>query len=598
MRLLNVKTLRLESFVGDETPPYAILSHTWGIDEVGFTDIQWPDGPPSTGAGITKVKGCCKRALDDGFSYVWIDTCCIDKSSSTELSEAINSMYRWYAQAQVCYAHLADVPPGDINEEESRCHDAFRNSRWFTRGWTLQELLAPERLEFFSQNWSWIGGKGAAVAIISRVTGIDTTILTRHRWSEPCVAERMSWAADRRVTREEDIAYCLMGIFGVHMPLIYGEGRVNAFRRLQEELIKISADPSLFAWDPTPVEIESRKHGATTGMLAESPANFKRGRGMRLARFTSDRHPISKQNGLIYTNLTLSSWEASHMTDGEVFYGVLSCQYRDDVSHALTIPLIRREGVFYRVQKLTSTFDFGKRYPSKLTSMPARLSAEKGAPEVANTDAFLAFCLPIGYRVSHIHPETSALSGSHLRIIATGLTLQDLIHGKKKHNRPSTVAIVLASTDQGYPMLPHLLIRLQLEQRWLQHSIVTAETREVPTSNPVPISDVMANPIHHFDRAPLSKVKINSTVSVQQLACGTCFVVDVFEGSLTWKRLEPVFQKFCFLGFIIFLVCYWGGLLVVLLTIAFSAPLWLAFLEVSCLMTYVLVHIFEFSCSS
>ena len=163
MRLLNAKTKRLEEFFEKDIPPYAILSHTWGKDEVLFTDIT--KGRYNNDSD--KIEGCCKEALGSGFDYVWIDTCCIDKRSSAELSEAINSMFDWYGRAVACYAYLADVNDTiDLGVPESNL--AFRESKWWTRGWTLQELLDPRHVIFYNASWTRLGAKLDSCFAISR----------------------------------------------------------------------------------------------------------------------------------------------------------------------------------------------------------------------------------------------------------------------------------------------------------------------------------------------------------------------------------------------------------------------------------------------
>ena len=149
MRLLRARDFTFEEFFGEEVPPYAILSHTWGNEEISYQDMS--TGYASAKLGFFKIKGCCRRALSEGLDHVWIDTCCINKESAAELSEAINSMYRWYQRAAICYAYLAD-----IEGEVITLHD-LRRSRWFTRGWTLQELIAPREISFFSSTWRAFG---------------------------------------------------------------------------------------------------------------------------------------------------------------------------------------------------------------------------------------------------------------------------------------------------------------------------------------------------------------------------------------------------------------------------------------------------------
>ena len=269
MRLLKRSTMQFEEFPDiSAAPPYAILSHTWGKKEVSFQDFQ--NDRAREMDGYTKIIGCCKQTVLDGLEFVWIDTCCIDKTSSSELSEAINSMYLWYESAYICYAYLADVS-GSMDHQTWSVE--FAQSRWFTRGWTLQELLAPSKLVFFDRHWQTIGTKAEMQTQISHITGIPDHILDAGSEDPvspsplaPSIAMRMSWASKRQTTRIEDMAYCLMGIFGVNMPLLYGEGR-NAFTRLQHEILRSSDDHSIFAW-------RSDVPGKETGLLARSPTDF------------------------------------------------------------------------------------------------------------------------------------------------------------------------------------------------------------------------------------------------------------------------------------------------------------------------------------
>ena len=215
-----------------------------------FADVE--RGNVQGKRGYSKIQGAIRQTLRDGFEYLWIDTCCIDKSSSAELSEAINSMYQWYHKAHICYAYLSDVtcrPPSHMpaefdrsTEENSPFEQEFCASQWFTRGWTLQELLAPRNVDFHTRDWTPAGSKLSLQQMISDTTGISTTVLAgTERVSDMTIARRMSWASSRITTRIEDTAYCLMGIFSVNMPLLYGEGR-RAFIRLREEIIKSSDD--------------------------------------------------------------------------------------------------------------------------------------------------------------------------------------------------------------------------------------------------------------------------------------------------------------------------------------------------------------------
>jgi hypothetical protein len=307
MRLLNVKTRRLEEFYGDEIPLYAILSHTWGREEVTFQDLANDDHKQKH--GYRKIDGCCQAAHEQRISYVWVDTCCIDKSSSAELSEAINSMFMWYAASRVCFIYLEDVPTGlDPFSPDS----AFRKSRWWTRGWTLQELLAPQYTIFFDSTWERVFSPEMGQGLFTRVdlpirseqalklwppkrpenrlqtileqmrygliieiTGIPKAVLIKTLpLSKVSAACKFSWAALRLTTRVEDKAYCLMGLLGVNMPLLYGEGD-DAFVRLQGEVINSSDDISLLAWGYN-LPYEVIEELGYDKVLARSPMAFKR----------------------------------------------------------------------------------------------------------------------------------------------------------------------------------------------------------------------------------------------------------------------------------------------------------------------------------
>ncbi|CAH0050261.1 unnamed protein product [Clonostachys solani] len=299
MRLLHTTSFRLKEYFDENVPDYAILSHTWGRNEVSYHDIQ-SQSDPNTIDGFDKIKGACALAAREKYDFIWIDTCCIDKSSSSELSEAINSMYSWYQRAAVCYAYLADVqflagaedditvqePPRDSPTTSSRSEPnknsspkppiwnfeefEFRNSRWFTRGWTLQELVAPRKLFFYSRDWKRLGSKDSLRDLISSITGIDYSVLAGGDLKPISVARKMYWASNRTTTRKEDMAYCLMGIFSVNMPLLYGEGE-RAFLRLQEQIITMNDDQSIFAWTLPRRRAERQ---LLHGLLAPSPRAF------------------------------------------------------------------------------------------------------------------------------------------------------------------------------------------------------------------------------------------------------------------------------------------------------------------------------------
>ncbi|KAF5001076.1 hypothetical protein FGRMN_1270 [Fusarium graminum] len=243
MRLIHTKTFQLEEFFG-QPPEYAILSHTWGPDEATYQDWQGNLELMQLKKGHQKIRRVCEQARKDGIMYLWCDTNCIDKSSSSEVSEALNAMFSWYKNAVVCYVYLSDVPALDTGAFDPM--QPFRSSRWFTRGWTLPELLAPTSVVFFAKDWSTIGTRKSLANTISFVTKIDQQYLDC-TFYKASVGERMSWLSKRETTRVEDIAYCMLGIFDINMQIVYGEG-MRAFIRLQEEIIRVSNDQTLFCW--------------------------------------------------------------------------------------------------------------------------------------------------------------------------------------------------------------------------------------------------------------------------------------------------------------------------------------------------------------
>jgi hypothetical protein len=246
MRFLEIDScgeLSLTKDLIENIPSYAILSHTWDKNEeneVTFNDLKDGSGPNK--AGYAKIRFCGEQARKDGLEHFWVDTCCIDKANYTELSEVITSMFRWYRGSTKCYVYLSDVSTskGDKMDQTRRTWEsAFRISRWFTRGWTLQELIAPRSVEFFSREEELLGDKKTLAQQIHEVTDIPITALRGVPLSTFAVNERLRWAENRETRKKEDKAYCLLGLFDVFMPLIYGEGE-NAFIRLKAEINETS----------------------------------------------------------------------------------------------------------------------------------------------------------------------------------------------------------------------------------------------------------------------------------------------------------------------------------------------------------------------
>ncbi|KAI1792351.1 heterokaryon incompatibility protein-domain-containing protein [Ganoderma leucocontextum] len=318
MWLLSTDRAELHYFSSSDaiTDGYAILSHTWEGQEQTHQEVLAigarcsTDGTNPRDFVCSKIHQSCVLAETHGFRWVWIDSCCIDKTSSTELSEAINSMFRWYAQAEVCYAYLVDVPS---SSQLAARTSPFRKSRWHTRGWTLQELIAPAIVVFVSGDWQVLGTKANLAGLLQDVTGIDQKVLTRDvRLSSCSISVRMCWASQRNTTRVEDEAYCLMGLFGVSMPTIYGEGR-RAFLRLQYEIMSHSSDISLFAWFTTALpgcgKLSSQRITFLPGttvpdvdptkyLLAPSPQHF-----VYASHYTPDQGGAAQQPYPPYTDI-------------------------------------------------------------------------------------------------------------------------------------------------------------------------------------------------------------------------------------------------------------------------------------------------------
>ncbi len=353
MRLLNARTRQLESFNDErKIPEYAILSHTWGKDEVTFRDFaELSPEQLILKEGYDKVAKCCAKSLEyDGLEWVWMDTCCIDQSSSAELSEAINSMYQWYQQSSVCFAYLYDVssveedflPDRIIDQGHFDRKQSFDRARWFTRGWCLQELLAPRNMQFYNMHWVYIGSKSSLRTPISTVTGIDEYGLFIPDLSVLSVAHRMSWAAHRHTTRPEDIAYCLLGIFNINMPLLYGEGELRAFGRLQEEIMRRTEDHSIFAWKGIGTDFGND----IVGFLAPHPSAFRYEK-VGLSELPIPRvEPLSITGRGIRAHVPLIRQEGS----AENYLAVIGCSSSESPKsyYALPVTPLKKLGDVYR----------------------------------------------------------------------------------------------------------------------------------------------------------------------------------------------------------------------------------------------------------
>ncbi|KKP03515.1 hypothetical protein THAR02_04378 [Trichoderma harzianum] len=350
MRLLDARTLGLVDITDDSIPPYAILSHTWGDEEITIQQLRRLGGCSQTTLaspqtldkkrraivlkkGYIKISGAAQLAVSRGLDYIWVDTCCIDKTSSAELSEAINSMYLWYEKSAECYAYLSDVEPVLAAADATAFHETLRRSRWFTRGWTLQELIAPKIVLFYAKDWGFLGQKHTPpefTKAISDITNIDQEVLNgRIDPLQLSVSARMAWASHRNTTRLEDTAYCLMGLFQVNMPLLYGEGR-RAFARLQEEIIQRTDDQSIFAWNS--FDDQDEDPDALFGLLAQSPSQFKLAGSLQvlppLPIYASAPSSMTNQGIRVQLYIQQRASEDQGAME-EDYYAILDCVKRD-----------------------------------------------------------------------------------------------------------------------------------------------------------------------------------------------------------------------------------------------------------------------------
>lgn len=352
MRLLNVHTLKVGQFFEDGIPEYAALSHTWGSEEASLQEWTQHSSPgESTKRGFLKVLSACELARRDGFQHLWVDTVCIDKTSSVEVTEAINSTFQWYRDAKVSYAYLEDMEhhPG------STLFDQLRTCRWFTRGWTVHELIAPKTVKFYDHIWSMVGTKSALVEEIANITSISEKVLRdSEEIMRQSVAQRMSWFARRRTSRKEDVAYCTLGIFDVNMLPMYGEG-TKAFIRLQEAIIKETNDRTIFCWT-WPVTIPQP---TWIPCLAPHPAAFQNS-----GQYVPDRR-AEWRDALGYSvnnNLGIKIQLRVAACTSESLNAILDVKCADDPSdHLVALPLVRA----------TSRSTWGKSEPVWRAAHPA-----------------------------------------------------------------------------------------------------------------------------------------------------------------------------------------------------------------------------------
>jgi hypothetical protein len=317
---------------------YAILSHTWRLenDEITFADMVVQKLQSSMAhEAFNKIRLTCDQATREGLEYIWVDTCCIDKSSSADLSEAIDSMYAYYARAKVCYVFMSDVELADG-------HEGFRRSRWFTRAWTLQELLAPIEVRFYDKRWMFLGrlSDPRCANIICEITGVDgNMLLGKASLKDFSIAQRMPWAAHRHAKRLEDRAYSLLGIFGVNMPMIYGEGD-KAFVRLQENIIRKTTDHSILCWNPPQGRDTGSLHFQPRSLFASSPSYFADSKNI-VQRATHSPRPFNMTNRGLGITLPVHAYFDKHGDEGYT-QAKMNCVYQGQEAQPIVLNLQRQ----------------------------------------------------------------------------------------------------------------------------------------------------------------------------------------------------------------------------------------------------------------
>jgi hypothetical protein len=451
MWLLNTHTITLRCF-GAKIPAYVILSHTWGQEEVTFDDISNPARRAKM-KGFAKIVGCCKQAVQDGFEWAWIDTCCIDKRSSAELSEAINSMYKWYWNAAICYAYLQDV-------RDLPAPPIIGDSNWFRRGWTLQELLAPLQVEFYTQSWTFIGTKAGLTPTIQAITYIDETFLEdRTAIQYASIATKFCWASRRKTTREEDIAYCLLGLVGINMPLLYGEGQ-RAFHRLQLEILKQSNDHTILAWDyPVCYPFGYNFGRPSTAVLAPSPLYFIYSRDIQPIRAPRSTETLT----FAVTNNGLEIRLPVVETDTNEFVAFLHCENRNGDIVGVRLSKLDNEQYHRPDSSLVDLSKYEDR-PSKMRTLYLALENHaddnKPAPE-KNLSCFLNNHVrgDCGYQVANIVLSTPTelanidayeLAWKEFRVPSDALVCISIDYSVWS---PNSIAILLRFSPGGHPIM-------------------------------------------------------------------------------------------------------------------------------------------------
>jgi len=402
---------------------------------------------------FTKITFACGQAEREGLQYIWVDTCCIDKTSSAEVSLALNSMYAWYSSARVCYAYLDDVQHGGHRGGYRIWKDDFAECKWFKRGWTLQELLAPRKVVFFGKGWKELGTKATLGRTIEKATGIDRrTLLEPGLVSKASVAKRMSWASARATTLPEDMAYCLMGIFNVHLAPLYGEGAEHAFLRLQEEILRRSDDMSLLAWGILNQEDHPIIHHTTLEtfsddssslpVLATSPADFA---GMSSV-VSAPLPPTTPTTSFALTNkglhITLPLLQVGHSstsTTQKYYLAALACRHEKEDPHD-------RIGIFLTTSPVSPSIFVRTR-----TQKHTRISGEDLALVTTKPkEVYISSSADEGFVTDHTAEEEKVFIKAG-ELISPGYEVVDICAKHAQWNREFGVARVVGMKTDAIP---------------------------------------------------------------------------------------------------------------------------------------------------
>jgi hypothetical protein len=447
-----------EKLNGNPIPPYAILSHTWGSQEVTYEEMV--EGSGRNKAGHAKIEFCGKQAARDGLRYFWVDSCCIKKSSDSELSESLNCMFRWYQRAEKCYVYISDVSTKkrkrQSEEMEITWEQAFRKSKWFTRGWTLQELLAPRSVEFFSQDGSRLGDKHSLEQQIHGITGIPTSALRGAPLSQFGTSEKFDWAKNRCTTREEDWAYSLLGIFEISMPVIYGEGRANAVRRLTKEVNDASMERELWPQPSTspsrlPNTEEIAPHANQDTLPSKSSLIRHKQTSFVSSDLTGQRHLAEIYGELGQQRMLLQNLKSS-------LEGFVIPRHESTPAYPIYGELIpRRSGNPDRASSNATSYDVvsahvscgcapvvaGGQSTASVDTPSTGLSSHMSVAEQLAFETLKTLCVP----------HSSLPSLSHFNDPSDGLSAQDIIM-LTNQTAITMVFRILSSEDAGSPLFP------------------------------------------------------------------------------------------------------------------------------------------------